>query len=37
MGRPYSSLFNPSHICVGVQGANNNWAKGMYTEGINLC
>ncbi|KAL6122079.1 hypothetical protein NUSPORA_00927 [Nucleospora cyclopteri] len=34
---PYGNLFRPDNFIFGQSGAGNNWAKGHYTEGAELC
>ncbi|KYR00417.1 beta-tubulin [Tieghemostelium lacteum] len=33
---PYGKLFRPDNFINGQSGAGNNWAKGHYTEGVEL-
>lgn len=33
---PYGQLFRPDNYLYGQTGAGNNWAKGHYTEGVEL-
>nr|AAC37344.1 beta tubulin [Dictyostelium discoideum] len=33
---PYGKLFRPDNFIHGQSGAGNNWAKGHYTEGVEL-
>ncbi|ORD95767.1 TBB [Hepatospora eriocheir] len=33
----YANLFRPDNFVFGHSGAGNNWAKGYYTEGAELC
>lgn len=33
---PYGQIFRPDNFVFGQSGAGNNWAKGHYTEGIEL-
>ncbi|KAI5498868.1 structural constituent of cytoskeleton, partial [Trichomonas vaginalis G3] len=33
----YGQLFRPDNFIFGQSGAGNNWAKGYYTEGQELC
>lgn len=34
---PFGQLFRPDNFIFGQAGAGNNWAKGHYTEGAELC
>lgn len=34
---PFGKLFDPDNFIFGQAGAGNNWAKGHYTEGAELC
>lgn len=34
---PFGQLFSPDNCIFGFGGAANNWAKGHYTEGAELC
>ncbi|KAI4462187.1 tubulin [Holotrichia oblita] len=34
---PFGQLFRPDNFVFGRAGAGNNWAKGHYTEGAELC
>lgn len=34
---PYGQIFRPDNFVFGQSGAGNNWAKGYYTEGAELC
>jgi tubulin beta len=36
-GSQYGQLFRPDNFVFGQSGAGNNWAKGYYTEGQELC
>ena len=33
---PYGQLFRPDNFVFGQSGAGNNWAKGYYTEGLEI-
>lgn len=33
---PYGQVFRPDNFVFGQSGAGNNWAKGHYTEGIQV-
>ena len=33
---PYGGIFRPDNYVFGQSGAGNNWAKGHYTEGIDI-
>ena len=35
-GSAYGQLFRPDNFIYGQSGAGNNWAKGHYTEGIDI-
>ncbi|KAK5644342.1 hypothetical protein RI129_005642 [Pyrocoelia pectoralis] len=37
ISEPFGKLFHPDNIIVGHVGAGNNFAKGRYTEGAELC
>ena len=34
---PMGNIFRPDNFIFGQSGAGNNWAKGHYTEGAELC
>ena len=34
---PFGQLFRPDNFVFGQSGAGNNWAKGHYTEGAEVC
>ncbi|XP_012944022.1 tubulin beta-4 chain [Aplysia californica] len=34
---PFGQIFRPDNFIFGQSGAGNNWAKGHYTEGAELC
>ncbi|KAL3290029.1 hypothetical protein HHI36_023401 [Cryptolaemus montrouzieri] len=34
---PYGRLFKPDNFIFGFSGAGNNWAKGHYTDGAEIC
>ncbi|VAI44285.1 unnamed protein product [Triticum turgidum subsp. durum] len=34
---PYGQIFRPDNFVFGQSGAGNNWAKGHYTEGFQVC
>jgi len=34
---PFGQLYRPDNFVFGQTGAGNNWAKGHYTEGAELC
>jgi len=36
-GGPYGQIFRPDNFVFGQGGAGNNWAKGHYTEGAEIC
>ena len=33
---PFGKLFSPDNFVFGQSGAGNNWAKGYYSEGVEL-
>ena len=33
---PYGNIFRPDNFVFGQSGAGNNWAKGHYTEGMDI-
>lgn len=35
--RPFGQLFRPDNLVFGRTSASNNWAKGQYTDGAELC
>lgn len=34
---PFGQIFRPDNFIFGTGGAANNWAKGHFTEGAELC
>lgn len=35
-GSPFGRLFRPENFVVGRAGSGNNWAKGRYTDGLEM-
>lgn len=34
--KEFGPLFNPNNFVCGLTGAGNNWAKGHYTDGVEI-